>query len=388
MIFNSGSPLSPKVYLEIGNVEVNYFSISRFELDLCANSHDTLTIYMNGIPSKAITDYVSAPVRFTLSSGAGRSQEFVGYVLYVEPEYDSSAPIVNQYIFYTAKIVCFGASVAMKSTKSRVWGSTTIYKIAQEIAAQYKFSLSVVRDEFVIRNAVQANESDWEFLVRLCETYGYSMSVHGTHMRIWDPFLAIGRRFSFERLVPPNTYSGPTPGSILSFKGTFGYLTPDGESYKYRVSSIDDAGSIAMVSDPQIGPVPSWSGYGETPQYTSTLVDSAMSIGEGQKLIEAERKKNFAFNAHVQISAGAGIIPGGIVSVEGYEANFEGLWYVRDVKHTIGGTTYSTEMMISRDYNTSGEFLVPPTTLEGLAPEASFVDGSWVASKQTVELYV
>ena len=388
MILNSGSPLSPRVSLEIGNVEVNYFSITNYELDLRVNHHDVLTLHVSGIPSKAITDYVGAPVRFGLSSGAGRFQEFVGYVLYVEPEYDSSAPIVNQSMFYTAKIVCFGASVSMKSTKSRVWGATTIYKIAQEIAAQYKFSLSVVRDDFIIRNAVQANESDWEFLGRLCETYGYSMTVHGTHMRIWDPFKAIGRRFSYERLVPPNAYSGATPGSILSFKGTFGYLTPDGESYKYRVSSIDDNGTISMVSDPLSGPVPSWSGYGETPQYTSTLVDSAMSVGEGQKLIEARRKKSFAFNAHVRISAGAGIIPGGIVSVEGYEANFEGLWYVREVRHSIGGSSYSTDLLISRDYNTSGEFLVPPTTLEDLSPEASYVDDSWVASKQTVELYV
>jgi hypothetical protein len=388
MIINSGSLLSPRVYLEIGNVEVNYFSVAQIELDLCVNQHDTLTILMNGIPSKAITDYVNAPVRFSINSGPGRTHEFVGYILYVEPEYSSSAPIVNQTMFYSAKIVCFGASVSMKSTRSRVWGATTIYKIAQEIAARYRFSLSVIRDEFVIRNAVQANESDWEFLVRLCETYGYSMTVHGTHMRIWDPFKAIGRRASFERLVPQNEYAGPTPGAILNLKGTFGYLTPDGESYKYRVSSIDDNGSITIVSDPESGPVPSWSGYGETPQYISTLVDSAMSIGEGQKLIEAERKKNFAFNAHVQISAGAGIIPGGIVSVEGYEANFEGLWYVRDVKHSMGGSSYSTELLISRDYNTSGEFLVPPTTLEDLAPEASYVDNGWVASKQTVELYV
>jgi hypothetical protein len=388
MIVHSGSPLSPKTYLEIGGVEVNYFSVSNIDLDLCINKHDILTIHLNGIPSKAITDYVGAPVRFTLNSGPGRYQEFVGYVLYVEPEYNSSAPIVNQSMFYSARVICFGASVSMKSTRSRVWGATTIYKIAQEIAARYKFSLSVIKDEFIIRNAVQANESDWEFLVRLCETYGYSMTVHGTHMRIWDPFKAIGRRASFERLVPQNTYAGPTPGAILKLTGTFGYLTPDGESYKYRVSSIDDNGSITIVSDPENGPVPSWSGYGETPQYISTLVDSAMSIGEGQKLIEAERKKNFAFNAHVQISAGAGIVPGGIVSVDGYEANFEGLWYVRDVKHSVGGSTYGTELMISRDYNTSGEFLVPPVTLEGLAPEANYVDNGWVASKQTVELYV
>lgn len=388
MMLNSGSPLSPKVSLELGGVEVNYFSINNIELDLAVNKHDVLTFHMNGIPSKAITDYIDVPVRFFLSSGAGRSQQFVGYVLYVEPSYSSSAPIVNQTVFNSAKVVCLGASVNMKSTHSRVWGSTTIYKIAQEIASRYKFSLSVLRDEFVMRNAVQANESDWEFLVRLCETYGYSMTVHGTHMSIWDPFQAIGRRPSYERIIPQTAYSGPTPGGILEFKGTFGHLTTEGESYKYSVQSIDDNGNIVTVSDPESGRVPSWSGYGETPLYISAITDSSTSIGEGQKLIDAERRKHFAFNAEARISAGAGIVPGGIVSVEGYNAEFEGLWYVKEVRHTMGSSSYYTDLYIGKDYNLSGEYIVPPITLASSPPTSDYVDGSWVASKQTVELYV
>lgn len=388
MIFNSGSPLSPKVYLEIGDVEVSYTSIDTIDLELCVNSHDVLTLHLNGIPSKAITDYINAPVRFLISSGPGRSQEFVGYVLYVEPAYSTSAPIVNESMFYSARVICFGASVAMKSTNSRVWGSTTIYRIAQEIAQKYRMSLSVIKDSFEIRNAVQASESDWEFLVRMCETYGYSMTVHGTHMSIWDPFQAIGRRPSYERLVPQNAYLGATPGGILELKGTFGHLTPDGHSYKYKISSIDDNGSIAMISDPSNGSVPSWSGSGETPLYTSTITNNATSIGEGQRLIEATRRKHFAFNASMRISAGSGIVPGGVVVIEGYESNFEGLWYVREVAHRVSNSSYTTDLVISRDYNTSGEFIVPPTTLAELPPESVFVDNRWIASQQTVELYV
>lgn len=387
MIFNSGSHLSPKVVLEIGDVEVNYFSINNIELDLSSNRHDVLTFVMNGIPSKAITDYIDSPVLFSISSGPGRYQEFVGYVLYVEPEYSSNAPITNQTIFNSAKIVCLGASVVMKNTSSRVWGSTTVYKIAQEIASKYKFSLSVFKDEFIIRNAVQTNESDWEFLNKLCDTYGYAMTVHGTHLSIWDPFKAIGRRPSFERLVPQSGYAGPTPGAIIEFKGTFGHLTPDGHSYKYKVTSVDNNGKIVVVSDPETGLVPSWSGYGETPLYIKTLVDNAMSVGEGQKLLEAERRKKYAFNADVRILAGSGMVPGGVVSVEGYDSNFDGLWYVQEVKHTIGNTSYYTDIKISKDYNLSGEYIVPPTTIAPGNPNSTFIDSAWVAEKQTVELY-
>lgn len=388
MIFNSGSPLSPKVSLELNNSEIDYLTISSIEFDACINEHDTLIIYVNGIPSRAITDYIDVPVRFSVSSGTGRSQGFVGYVMYVEPHYNSSDPIINQTVFQSAKLVCFGASVVMKSTHSRVWGSTTIYRIAQEIASKYRFSLSVFKDDFVIRNAVQSNESDWEFLIRLCNTYGYSMWVNETHISIWDPFQAIARRPSFERLIPQNEYSGVTPGSILKFEGTFGHLTTEGESYKYQVASMDDSGVINMVSDPDDGRVQSWSGYGETPLYTSTITDIATSLGEAEKLRDAERKKHFAFNAHAKIVSGAGIVPGGIVDVSGYNSNFDGLWYVKSVKHTIGNSSYYTELSIGKDYNLSGNYLVPPVALATRPPDSAFVDNTWVASQQEVTLYV
>lgn len=388
MIFNTGSHLSPTISLEIGDVEVNYVSVTTVELDLAANKHDMLSIHMNGIPSKAITDYISAPVRFSITNGPGRSQTFVGYVLYVEPTYNASAPIVNQTMFYSAKIVCIGASVVMKNVSSRVWGSTNIYRIAQEMSNKYKFSLTCFKDSFEIRNAVQANESDWEFLLRMCETYGYSVTVHGTHMSIWDPFQAIGRRPSFERLTPQNAYAGPTPGAIVDFNGTFGYLTPEGKSYKYRISTVDDNGVSTTVSDPGSGVVESWSGKGETPLYTSTINGIATTIGEGQKMINAKRRKHFAFNATAKILAGAGTVPGGVVSVEGYESNFEGLWYVREVKHHVSKMGYFTDLLISKDYNTSNDYIIPPTTLYTSAVESKYTDGSWVAETQTVELYV
>lgn len=388
MIFNTGSHLSPKISIEIGNVEVNYVSITTINLELTSNKHDTLTLHMNGIPSKAITDYVGAPVRFSISNGPGRSQQFVGYVLYVEPSYNSSAPIVNESVFYSAKIVCLGASIVMKSARSRVWGATTIHKVAQEIASTYEFSLSCFKDSFVIRNAVQSNESDWKFLTRLCDLYGYSMTVHGTHMSVWEPFQSIGRRPSLDRLVPTTAYSGPNPGTILKLDGTFGYLTPDGESYKYRISSIDDTGNVSTVSDPIEGPVDSWSGTGETPSYISTITDIASSVGEGQKMLDAKRRKNFAFNAHVTVSAGAGNVPGGIVLVEGYKADFEGPWYVQSVHHHISKSGYFTEMHISRDYNTSGTYVTPSVDIASNPPESNYVDNKWVASKQLVDLYV
>ena len=117
MIISSGNPLSPKTYIALHNVEVNYHSVQQVTIDLCVNKHDMVVLKLAGIPANYITDYIDAPVRVTLSSGPGRSQDFCGRVLYVEPESDSRAPIVNNSPFQTVRLVCFGASMSMMSCK-------------------------------------------------------------------------------------------------------------------------------------------------------------------------------------------------------------------------------------------------------------------------------
>lgn len=385
MIIQSGNPLSPKVSFSINGVEVNYHSINELTLELAENKHDVLTFIMSGIPHKAITDYEGAAVRFQMSSGQGRSQIFNGYVLYVEPEHSISTPVINGSAFYSAKIVCFGASVSLKTVRQRVFENTTIYRIGQEIAKEYKFSIDVLKDEFVIPRAVQASESDWEFLAKICETYGYSFSVHGTHLHIWDPFKAIGRRPSYEVLAPATAISQGAPGSILNLRGSFGTLTIDGSSYRYKLSSFDNSGTVVVNSDGN--EIKTWSGVTESPRFSTIISQSSTSVAEARKMIDARRRRTFPYNAHVEILAGAGIVPGGIVEIAGYRSGVDGLWYVRSVKHNVGGTTYTTELEISKDKNTSSLFSAPPVQLADTPPDPVLVNNSWQASKQRVVLY-
>lgn len=385
MIIQSLNPLSPKVSFSLNNVEVDYASIGQISIELEENKHDVLTFIVSGIPHKAITDYEDAAVRFNISSGQGRSQSFNGYVLYVEPEHNIEAAVVNGSLFYTAKIICFGASVAMKTVRQRVFENTNIYRIGQEIAKQYHFSIDCIKDTFVIPRAVQSSESDWEFLKKVCDTYGYSFTVHGTHLHIWDAFRSVDRRPSYEILTPVSAISQGVPGSILKLTGTFGTLTVDGNSYRYQMSSFDNAGTV--VNNVENGPITSWSGIQETPKYSSIIAGSATSVNEARKIIDARRRRVFPYNVRVEVLAGAGIVPGGIVEIAGYKSNIDGLWYVRSVRHNIGGTTYTTDLEISKDKNVSSLFSSPPKELAELPPDAEYVNNSWRASKERVVLY-
>lgn len=388
MIFNTGNPLSPKVSITLNNVEVDYKAIQHLQLDLNQNMHDVLTIHIAGIPPKAITDYIDAAVRMTVSSGQGRTQEFCGYVLYVEPESDGRGALINNSPFQTARVVCFGASLEMMGKKNRVWENVGIKEVASDLAADYHFSLDVIDDGFKLPRLVQSGESDWAFLLRICSKYGYNVTVHGTHMHVWDPFKAIGRRPSYEKLTPLISNLKASPGGILKFDGLFGYLTPEGWSTNYELSVLDTSGATTKVTSDSNKPEESWSGLGQPSKFYSTINEAVQTVEEAEKVIGAKERAAFPFTADVQISAGAGIVPGGVVEVVGYKANFEGLWYVKGVKHVIGGSSYTTDLCLGKDFNTSNDYVQPPVELAQKAPDPRLVAGKWRTTLERINAYV
>ena len=95
MIIKNSTGTTPSIDLSIGFVEVDYISIQQISLSLKENEHDLLSIRMAGIPVKAITDYVKAPVRFTMVRGSSQSHEFVGEIAQVIPDSQTRMGAVN-----------------------------------------------------------------------------------------------------------------------------------------------------------------------------------------------------------------------------------------------------------------------------------------------------
>lgn len=69
---------------------------------------------------------------------------------------------------------------AFKETKvSRTWNQITIKQVAMEMMAKYGLeNLYFHGDESVIKELEQDDESDAEFLQRICERYGYSLKIY------------------------------------------------------------------------------------------------------------------------------------------------------------------------------------------------------------------
>lgn len=74
-----------------------------------------------------------------------------------------------------------------ETQRSKTWEEVTIKEIAQEIAGRAGVALQWdVEEEFALQCVEQSNATDCDFLMSLCETYGYAMKVYAWKIVIFD----------------------------------------------------------------------------------------------------------------------------------------------------------------------------------------------------------
>jgi hypothetical protein len=387
MIYKSSSPLSPYVDITIDGVEINYRYINGAELILEENKHDLLLLKVTGIQPKLLLDYIDVPVTFSIDSGAGRSQVFIGYVANVEPSHKSTQGFVNNSALQEATITCVGASYYMKGTKSATWNPPTLSNVVNTFSKRYGFSTDYPQDTYVPNNLVQNTESDWSFLVRVSEKYGYKLSMHGTHLHIWDVAKALGRVASYHELVTVNNAVGAQPCTVLEFDGVFGSLSSSGGASSTSTSFVDNQGNTFVVSSRNSNKLNTLGKKLESP-FDDFVSTSALSYEEAEREVLKREKDDMPFEASAKITAGAGIVPGGIVNLLNFNTDFDGFWYVRAVTHNVYQNHYVTNLRLSKDGVYDDFVKVPAVTKLKTPPGSSLIDKSWVASVRRVNAYV
>lgn len=385
MIFHSQSPISPTVNIAFDGVSVNYLSINKIELDLSENQHDLVRITMGGIPPEAITDYVNAPVTVSWYQGSS-GHEFRGYVVYTEPVYENNSGVINKSPFQLTTLYCFGASFDMRGKHADLWENISMKSLVKDIADRYQYSYSVPNDDFFFYRRTQDGISDWEFLVEIADAMGYSMTVHGTHIHVFDRYKAIGRQISYHVLKTASTKNPlrVEPGVILTFNGVFGQVTPAGTSNTDDIQSLDNEGNLISAQT-----VSRSSGSGKTipSRFTDQISVSITSPDYVTRHLEARAKHRFPFAARVELTGTAGIKPGGIVSIDGFNGKFDGLWYVTKAIHRLTLDKYFTELELLRDSTNDEAFRITPVKRMGEVPESNLREGVWKASTQMEDIY-
>jgi hypothetical protein len=109
------------------------------------------------------------------------------------------------------------------------------------------------------------------------------------------------------------------------------------------------------------------------------------SYAEAERIIVAGLRGAYDYEATVETTGIAGATPGTVVQVNGFNADYDGFWYVRSAKHTITTGLFATELGIVRNVephfsrSTVEHYRTPPTPL--------YVNGKWRASRLRTPTY-
>lgn len=383
MIRQQPQGVNPKWELTIASAAVNYTSINGMHIFLSENKHDMLTFDMAGLPARALTDYIGKVVLLKINTGPNYTYTFVGRVERVLPKATTHRGTVNNSGFQESQVMCLGRSYDMRGKKNASWSGQTLPQIATTIARRYDLSLDVPATPLLYNTSVQASESDWQFLVRMCEQHGYSITCHGTHLHIFDPYEALGRQASMHKLATQRIlkgYAKATPGAIIEFTPTFQDRHPDGEYMDTVVTVLTEDGETFDVSTREV------KGVTTPARFTNRIPEEVDNYEEAVRKVTEHDKHEYDYTADVQAVGMLGVVPGGVVNLAEYGGDFDGYWYVQEVEHHLTSEMFTTELKIARNKNSElvarnvQRFQTPPPPKQGAS-------GTLVTSRRAYNVY-
>lgn len=381
--FNEGVILD--VLVHGGNVSDS--SIVSVDISYTEDKHDMATITYAGFPASAITGYVGLPVYISFGNNEANKKAFYGYVAYVDAGAYSRMGSVNNSLIQEAKIVCMGTSYDMKTISNSAYKNITIPKLVKTLARKYNFSYSVPINDFVIPVVAQQNQSDWELLVSEVNKFGYRVTATGSHINVYDPFSGYFHKQPITELESMGSVSGRSrkPGSILEFKGTFGDVTPYGNSHHYDVNTLDKKGKTITSSTSNLSGTKL--GKKVKNRFTHNIFTQSPSKSHLNQMTRGYNLNSFPYYAEVTTAGVSTPIPGSLILVKNYDSRFDGYWIVSSVEHSINTDHYITKLCIKTDstIDSAGTLVNEPQYKK--PPKANLVKARWVTEKEMAYVY-
>lgn len=375
--------VAPKFEITINGVEFNYMSLHSIHISLEENMHDLAKIRVAGIPPRAITEYLNTAVDIKVWLNANFYQRFVGTVIEVDPISMTREGLVNRSPFQDATLTCLGASYDMRGPRERMWNNSVLDDVVREFSRRYRFSADVLKTKPVYSQLMQSNESDWQFLVRYSQMMGLSVNCHGTHIHVYDPYKAVGRNTSLHKLT---TLRGDGfdltqyPGQIFEFHGSFLDRRKSGSINKPVISVAQPDGKRYDVSWREINR--------EADRAEDRDVRAhwyAESYDEAAAVLGAAQKKGYDYEATATVMFLPGAVPGGVIDVREYKSEFDGLWYVHSVEHTMITGNFSTVLKLRRNRNS--QLIQTPVEEFREPPLSEWSQDRWQARRASVNVY-
>lgn len=371
----------------IDGVEVDYTAINSVHIMSAENEHDYAELHVSGLIPKFVTEYINRPVFLSIEYSPTQKTTFYGYVAFVEPKAVTRRGLVNRSPIQSAIISCFGSSYDMKAKKSRVWERVTLRQVLSTISDEYKYSCQVPDNPYIFTRLSQSHESDMEFLVRVCTSQGYRVSISNAHIHVYDPFKAVSRNMPYAELTTINDSSANTkfaPGRVMEFDGTFGSNTPYGSANNYVIETLDNDGHLIKY---QTGDESMGLGTVVPARFTDSVPINAVSFSAVQSISGAKLRNRIPFHAHVTVTGIPEVKVGSLIRLNKYDSKFDGFWMVSKVAQKVSRSNYITELSIVRDSTNNEEPIISNGLTYETPDEPAIVNGVWVSGDPKVSLY-
>lgn len=219
------------------------------------------------------------------------------------------------------------ADSSFRSTeRTKNWENVTIREIGKEIANRAGISLvwDVAGEPFTIQNIEQSSQTDCDFYMSLCETYGLAMKVYTRKIVVYD-------REAYKKKASVDTINGT---DLLSWSwGRELHGTYTGGEYTYTDPNTEEEIKVTVGTGPRI----------------------LKQSGKADNWADAERKIRAAVNnanhgatkLSVSIMGNATFVASQCVKVAGV-GRLAGKYYIDSITHTVNGSGgYTMEMEMS-----------------------------------------
>ena len=259
-------------------------------------------------------DLTAAPLRVRI-----HNRTFVGYVNSVK---EGGAPDA-------VTIVGVGATWPMKSSLHRSWTNATLDRIVSDVTKSYYLRGGSDHRRVYDHMSSPADESDWEFLVRLAHLSGLHVETHGTEVRLFNP----AERYSSPPLVTRLWRNSTGVGSLLSFTGQSGAQVGDRQ---HTSGAVFGAEAGALVG-----------ARGEKAVFSRPLSGQVIRDNRtAREQVSSAMRRNYLVNrgtvkcwGNPQFSVGQGVHLSG--------TNQDGVWMTTKVTHTVASQKYLIEAEVA-----------------------------------------
>jgi hypothetical protein len=276
-----------------------------------------------------IRPYIAAgsPIKITWA-GAGRKDAFYGYV-------HTFNPISIGYLHRTV-ILAVSAAYPMFNEAQRTFYQAGIHNVAEEIADDHGFQLETDPHSLTMDQILQQDDSDWRFLGRLVDQWGYVLMQDGVTL-VFRPLLDVvderARMAEDERTqlsVSPNGSNFLTFEPSFSAVGDVAVTTTYSQGTRYVATEIPRQETRTGIFEQVI----------TSRSITTDLESEAVAVAN-------EVKQRFPFVAKARV-----MFPTGKKPLDCYRITHDGarmVWAVQQVKHVVTGDAYVGEMVLGSD---------------------------------------